>query len=49
MIGSASSEIVLNKLKILKLVACGEHCLLEGEHFSQNSSSQEEITVQSLI
>ena len=34
MIGSVSSEIVLNKIKILKLVTCGEHCLLGGEHSS---------------
>ena len=38
MIGSVSSEIGLNKLEILKLVACGEHCLLEGEHSSQKKS-----------
>ena len=38
MIGSVISEIVLNKLKILKLVACAEHCLLGGEHSSQFQS-----------
>ena len=29
-----TGDIVLNKLKILKLVACGEHCIWGGEHSS---------------
>ena len=34
MIETVSSTIVRNKPKILKLMTCGEHCLLGGEHSS---------------